>query len=61
MWHTLISETKVTVIARRLTLVKERSKDARCERVNPNGTIVKMRTKPIKNFYVTLNNFFYNF
>ncbi len=27
--------------------------DARCEGVNPIGTIIKMRTKRIKNIYVS--------
>jgi hypothetical protein len=34
--------------------VKERGMDARCESLTHNVTIVKMRTKPIKNIYVTL-------
>jgi hypothetical protein len=33
--------------------VKETKKDVGCEGVNPIGTIVKMRTKPIKSVYVT--------
>jgi hypothetical protein len=33
--------------------IKERGKDAHYERLTQNGTIVKMRTKPIKNIYVT--------
>ncbi len=32
--------------------LKERNKDAGSEGVNPTGTVVKIRTKPIKNIYV---------
>jgi hypothetical protein len=39
---------------------KGRGKDADCERLTQTGTIVKMKTKPIKNIYVTYDKIFYN-
>jgi hypothetical protein len=44
--------TEVEIHGGQTYRIKERGKDARSESSTHNGTIVKMRTKPIKYIYV---------